>query len=121
MPPQAEWSATRKPTGCCNGLTSPHGFTLSRRSCSSAQSQTIPRGLYHLAQGCEGRATLGESTERGPQPCKGCITSRPAQSRRHAAPGEGERCNPFRVEHASGTQPRVARGSQPLYVLFCVL
>ena len=37
------------------------------------ETEAIPKELYHSAQGCEARATLGVCTEMNPQPCKGCI------------------------------------------------
>src|ERR1035441_2728709 len=51
--------------------------------CKSIKDSPILKGLQHPTQGTE--------------------------AHQEAAP----RSNPFRVEHASGTQPRVARGSQP--------
>jgi hypothetical protein len=40
-----------------------------------AENEPIPKGLYHSAQGCERRATLGAHGEMNRLPCKGCITA----------------------------------------------
>jgi hypothetical protein len=50
-----------------------------------AEIEPIPKGLYHSAQGCERRATLGAHDEMNRLPCKGCITSRPMHSPSDAA------------------------------------
>ena len=63
----------------------------------------IPTGLYHSAQGCEGRATLGHAPQLFSQPQRGCITASSAA-----------RCNPVGVDFILHGSPRVAsRTRQP--------
>src|ERR1043166_3136718 len=67
----------------------------------------IPKGLRPSAQGCEERATLGKNEKEGINP-EGLVV-------RLFCVSEPQRpChNPFRVEPAPRSKPRVARSSQP--------
>ena len=62
----------------------------------------IPTGLRPKAQGCEGRATLGDTSPHFPQPQRGCGILRHSNGR-----------NPVGVVKFSERFPRVARASQP--------
>jgi hypothetical protein len=63
----------------------------------------IPTGLYHSAQGCEARATLGHTPHYFSQPQRGCITVPSTAC-----------CNPVGVDFILSGSPRVAsRTRQP--------
>ena len=61
----------------------------------------IPTGLRPKAQGCEARATLGDTSKHFPQPQRGCG---PASRNCH---------NLVEVEKSRRRFPKVARASQP--------
>jgi len=71
----------------------------------------IPKGFRLKAQGCEERATLGNRA-KNQQPQRGCghFASR-CTTFRHCL-------NPLRGCELADVFPRVARSSQPLYVVF---
>jgi hypothetical protein len=75
----------------------------------SRRQEVNPEGIPSLSPGL--RASYpGCGPSRGSPTLKGLqhLTA-VAAARQESAP----RCNPFRVEHGSGTQPRIARCSQP--------
>ena len=77
---------------------------------NSRLQEVNPKGIPSLSPGLRaasypgGEASKDSATPKGLKP-----PTRRIEARQALAP----RYNPFRVVHASGTQPRVARGSQP--------
>ena len=92
------------------GLLSP---TLSSRLCLthiSRPKEVNPKGIPSLSPGLRAASYPGCESSKDSSTLKGLKhPTRPTKARERPAPC----CNPFRVERASGTQPRVARGSQP--------
>jgi hypothetical protein len=69
-----------------------------------------PKGIPSLSPGLRAASYPGCEASKDSPTLKGLEHStRPPEARQEPSP----RCNPFRVGHVLGTQPRVARGSQP--------
>jgi hypothetical protein len=84
----------------CFGVREPQLVRTSKRR---ERRAPIPTGLHPSAQGCEERATLGNTPRNLPQPQRGCITVSPPA-----------RCNPVGVDDVFPCSPRVAsRTRQP--------
>jgi hypothetical protein len=83
---------------------------VSRGNILNSMAEVNPNGIPSLSPGLRGTSYPGcarskeSPTLKGLQPLTGN-----AAARQKPAPCR----NPFRVEHGSGTQPRVARASQP--------
>src|ERR1039457_1598406 len=76
----------------------------------SPRQERNPKGIPSLSPGLRAASYPGCDRSEDSPTLKGLQhQTRNTAARRKHAPC----CNPFRVEHGSGTQPRVARGSQP--------
>src|ERR1039458_4001150 len=76
----------------------------------SRPKEVNPKGIPSLSPGLRAASYPGCESNNYSSTLKGLKRpARPTKAREEPAP----RYNPFRVEHAPGTQPRVARGSQP--------
>ena len=69
-----------------------------------------PKGIPSLSPGLRAASYPGGEASKDSATLKGL---KPPTRRIEARQALAPRYNPFRVVHASGTQPRVARGSQP--------
>ena len=77
------------------------------------RQEVNPKGIRSLSPGLRGTSYPGCDRGKDSPTLKG-LQHLTETTRQNPAPC----CNPFRVEHDSGSQPRVARTSQPLYVLW---
>ena len=76
----------------------------------SRPKEVNPKGIPSLSPGLRAASYPGYKSSNESPTLKGLQhPTRGTEARQEPAP----RYNPFRVEHALGTQPRVARGSQP--------
>jgi hypothetical protein len=76
----------------------------------SRPQEVNPKGIPSLSPGLRAASYPGCESSKDSPTLKGLKhPTRPTEARKQPVP----RYNPFRVEHASATQPRVARGSQP--------
>ena len=76
----------------------------------SRPKEVNPKGIPSLSPGLRAASYPGCESSKDSSTLKGLKhPTRPTKTCEEPAPC----CNPFRVEHGSGTQPRVARASQP--------
>ena len=101
QPSTANWQ------GRGRGRTLSHGLGITH---ISRLQEVNPKGIPSLSPGLRAASYPGCEASTDSPTLKGLQhPTRGTEARLEPAP----RYNPFRVEHASGTQPRVARGSQP--------
>jgi hypothetical protein len=86
---------------------SPSGLVLAH---ISRPQEVNPEGIPSISPGLRAASYPGCEASKDSPTLKGLKPpARPTEARQEPAP----RYNPFRVEHTSRTQPRVARSSQP--------